>query len=138
MRFTLQAAADFIRTGRAKQALLLLIRRARKIITFAEEHENRLPRYVAVTNAYRRGKPVQDIEHEFGCSRGTVLRYARMADLPKRPKSFEPGVRRAVIAMYQQGKPIAEIAAAQGVSEAYVSKTASEEGINRRNFKKRR
>jgi hypothetical protein len=39
--------------------------------------------------------------------------------------------------MYKDGKPIAEIQALVGVSQAYVSKTATEEGINRRNFKNR-
>jgi len=136
MRLTLQAAADFIRTGRARKLVMRLIRRARTIITFEQEHSNRIPRFVAVANEYRRGRPVGDIQAEFGCSRGTVLRYARMAELPKRPKGFDPEVRRAVLAMYEQRKPIAEISAALGVSQAYISKTATEEGINRHKFKR--
>lgn len=138
MRLTIQTAADYIRTARAPLALLRLIRRVRTIISFTEEHANRLPRAVKVTTAYKRGEPVGDIVTEFGCSRGTVLRYARMAGLPKRPKHFDAEIRKGVIAMYQQGKPLAEIEARLGVSQAYVSKTATEEGINRRKFKKSR
>lgn len=138
MRLTIQTAADYIRTSRAPKALLRLIRRVRHIFTFAEEHANRLPRYIRVTNDYRRGRPVGDIETIYGCSKSTVLRYARLAGIPRRPRSFEPGIRNAVIAMYQQRKPIAEIEARLGVSQAYISKTATEEGINRRKFTKRK
>lgn len=138
MRLTIQAAADYVRTSRGPKLLIALITRVRKIISFTKEHANRLPRYVRVTAAYKSGQPVRDIESKFGCARGTVLRYARMAGLPKRPKHFDAEIRKGVIAMYQQGKPVAEIEARLGVSQAYVSKTATEEGINRRKFKKSR
>lgn len=134
---TLQHAAHFVRTSRAPSGLLSILRRFRNIFTFAQERANRLARFVRVVRAYRLGKPVRDIESEYGCSRGTVLRYARMAGLPTRPKHFDPAIRKAVIALYQQDKPIAEIQTRLGVSQAYISKTATEEGINRRNFKKR-
>lgn len=134
MNLTLQIAADFIRTARGPTTLLTILRRFRTIFSFTDERKNRLSRYVKIARAYKAGKPVRDIETEYGCSRHTVLRYARMADLPKRPKHFPEEIRRGVIAMYQQKKPIAEIAARFGVSQAYVSKTATEEGINRRNF----
>ncbi|WP_334451726.1 helix-turn-helix domain-containing protein [Bradyrhizobium elkanii] len=62
--------------------------------------------------------------------------YARLAGLDKRPKG-DAERRRGIIALYQQGRPIAEIAARMGVSQALVSKIASEEGINRRNFRRR-
>lgn len=133
---TLKTAALYVRTSRASRALLEIIRQAKRVFTFTQERANRLARYIKITNDYRRGRPVRDIESQYGCSRGTVLRYARMAGLPKRPKCFDPDIRRAVIALYQQGKPIAEIEARLGVSQAYVSKTATEEGINRRNFKR--
>lgn len=138
MKLTIQSAADYVRTSRGPKMLLALIQRVRKIISFTEEHANRLPRAVRVTTAYKRGEPIDNIVAAFGCSRGTVLRYARMAGLPKRPKHFDAEIRKGVIAMYQQGKPIAEIEARLGVSQAYVSKTATEEGINRRKFRKSR
>lgn len=118
------------------RALVALIRRAGKIISFTKEHENRPVRFIAVVNEYRRGKLVADIEKQFGCSRNTVMRYARLAGLERRPRGFEPGIREEVIKQYKSGKPIKEIAAALGVSAAYVSRTASEEGISR--YKKRR
>jgi hypothetical protein len=138
MRWGLQAAADYIRTSRAPKALRELVARVRRIITFAEEHANRPVRYIRVTAAYKLGKPVKDIVAEYGCCRGTVLRYARLAGLPKRPKHFDADVRNAVIAMYRDGRPLAEISARLGVSQAYISKTATEEGINRRRFSKGR
>ena len=130
--FTLAAAAKFIRTSKAPRSLLALFKSARRIISFTQERINRPVRYVAVTNAYKRGVPVRDIEAKFGCTKSTVLRYARMAELNKRDRGFDPGIRQATISMYLDGRPIAEISARLGVSQAYVSKTATEEGINRR------
>ncbi|WP_334425559.1 hypothetical protein [Bradyrhizobium sp. AZCC 1620] len=104
----------------------------KRIVSFTQERANRLLRYVAITRAYRAGAPVQVIEDKYGCSRSTVLRYARLAELPKRPKHFDTDVRAAVIADYKAGKmSVAQIAAAHDVSQAYVSKTAREEGISR-------
>lgn len=137
-RLTLQSAADYVRTARAPKAFLAIIQAFRRVFTFTHERANRLSRFVAVANAYRRGQPVRDIEAKYGCSRGTVLRYARLAGMPKRDRGFEPGIRDAVIALYLDGKPIAQIQAQLGVSQAYISKTATEEGINRRIFKKSR
>lgn len=135
---TLKSAAEYVRTSRAPKGFLAFIQTIKRIITFTQERANRLTRYLAIVRAYRRGAPVKAIEEQYGCSRQTVLRYARLAGLAKRDKGFEPGIRRAVIALYKQGKPIAQIQAQLGVSQAYVSKTATEEGINRREFKKRR
>jgi uncharacterized protein YerC len=137
MNLTLRNAADYVRTSRAPEAFLAIIRAFRRVFTFSQERTNRLARFVMVANAYRRGQPVRDIEAKYGCSRGTVLRYARLAGMPKRDRGFEPGIRDAVIALYLEGKPIAQIQAQLGVSQAYVSKTASEEGINRRVFRRR-
>lgn len=138
MKLTLKSAAEFVRTLKAPAGLLSIIRRTREVFTFAQERTNRLARYILIVRAYKRGKPVLDIEAEYGCTRSTVLRYARLAGLPKRPKSFEPGIRAAVIAMYKDGKPIAEISARLGVSQGFISNAATEEGINRRKFKKRK
>lgn len=135
MKLTLQTAADFVRTSRGPELLLKILRRFRSIFDFTQERQNRLSRYVKITRAYSRGKPVSDIEAEYGCSKHTVLRYARMAGLPRRQRGFDPEIRKGVIALYQQKRPVAEIAARMGVSEAYVSKTATEEKINRRTFR---
>ena len=50
-------------------------------------------------------------------------------------QGFDPKVRSATVALYKQGRPLAEIQAQLGVSQAYISKTATEEGINRHKFK---
>lgn len=134
-RLTLKNAAAFVRTSRAPAAFLSILRRVRSVFCFAQERANRLKRYVVIVTAYKRGKLVRDIENEYGCSRQTVLRYARLAGCEKRAKGFDPEVRRAVISLYKDGKPIAEISARCGVSQAYISKTATEEGINRRRFR---
>jgi uncharacterized protein YerC len=133
---TLKIAAAHILRPRLPRALAALLESARKVFTFAQERTNRVARFFRVVNAYRLGKPILDIVAQYGCSRTTVLRYARLAGLEKRAKGFDPAVRGAVIALYQQGAPVAQISAQLGVSAAYVSKTATEEGINRRNFKR--
>jgi transposase len=129
---SLKSAASFVRTSKAPKALLSLFSTARKVITFTQERLNRPVRFVVVANAYRRGMPVREIETKYGCSKSTILRYARLAGLSKRERGFDPGIRNAVVALYVQGRPIAEISARLGVSQAYISKTATEEGINRR------
>src|SRR6185312_4699004 len=133
---TLATAAEYLRTSKAPRAFFSFVKQVTRIFTFTQERANRLVRYVEIVRAYKQGTPVQDIERKYGCSRQTVLRYARAADLPKRPKHFDPKIRAATIALYKQGKSIAEIQARLGVSQAYISKTATEEGINRRHFAK--
>ena len=134
---TLKIAAAHLRTPRLPRAVAALIERCRRVFSFTQERTNRVARFFRVVNAYRLGKPVQDIVAQYGCSKSTVLRYARLAGLAKRDRGFDPDLRAAVIALYQSGAPIAQIQAQLGVSQAYVSKTATEEGINRRRFNKR-
>lgn len=138
MNWTLKDAAIYVQTSRAPRALLNALNAVLRVFTFAQERSNRLARFLKIVTAYKLGKPMLDIERKYGCSRGTVLRYARLAGCPKRPKHFDPEVRKAVIALYRQNKPLAEIEALLGVSQAYISKTATEEGINRRKFGKRK
>ncbi len=128
---TLKNAAEYILTSKAPTGLLSILRRIRSVFSFTQERANRLARFVKIVRAYKAGQLVLDIEAEYGCSRHTVLRYARLAGLPKRQKGFDPDVRESVIAAYKAKKPIAEIAEKYKVSMAYVSKTATEEGINR-------
>lgn len=136
MRFTLEDAAKYWATSRPTKAFLAFVAQVRRIFTFTEERANRLQRFPKLVDDYKAGLPVADIEAKYGCSKHTVLRYARMAGLEKRPKG-DAGRRRGIIALYQQGLPIATIAAQMGVSQALVSKTATEEGINRRRFERR-
>ena len=131
MNITLKIAGVFATAPKLPRVIANILAAVRRVFTFTQERTNRIARFFRVVNAYRLGKPVRDIESEYGCSRGTILRYARLAGLPKRPKGFDPKVRSATIALYQQGAPIAQISAQLGVSQAYVSKTASEEGIKR-------
>ena len=134
-RATILDAAQFIKTGVALAELSnLILTPDHTTIDFEAERANRPPRFIEIVGDYRNGIPVADIIAKYHCCRGTVLRYARLAGLSKRPKGFGPARRAQVIALYQLNRPIAEIAAACGVSTAYVSKTAVEEGINRRVF----
>lgn len=135
MRFTLEDAARYWATSRPSKAFLAFVAQVRRIFTFTQERANRLNRFPKVVDDYRDGMPVADIEAKYGCSRGTVLRYARLAGLEKRPKR-DDDQRRGIVAMYEQGKPVAEIAARMGCSIGLVSKTATEQGINRRKFSK--
>ena len=136
MRFTLEDAARYWLNSRPSKAFQAFVAQIRRIFTFTEERANRLQRFPKVVDDYRAGMPVADIETKYGCSKHTVLRYARLAGLKKRPKR-DQDTRRGIIALYQQGRPIAQISAQMGVSQALVSKIATEEGINRRNFKRR-
>jgi len=133
----LRHVGNYVRTGQAPRALLAVLRKVKSIFTFTQERANRLKRFIRVVHAYKAGVPIKKIEDDYGCCKGTILRYARLSGLSKRPKGFEPDVRRAVIALYKDKVPIATIQARLGVSQAYISKTATEEGINRRNFKAR-
>lgn len=133
--FTLQQVGDYIRTGKGSKILISIVNSLKPIFTFKQERYNRYKRYTKVVKAYKDGKLVADIEKEFECSRQTVLRYARLAGLPMRQKGFNSSVKEAVLALYKQNKPISEISAKLDVSQAYISKTATEAGINRRKFK---
>jgi len=130
---TLRDAADHYILGRASKALLSFMAQCRRIFSFVQERANRLNRYHLVTRAYEDGKPVVDIIAKYGCSKGTVLRYARLAGLDKRPKpKFSDATRGAVIRAYTQTtKKVEDIAAENGVSPAYVSKLARELNISR-------
>jgi uncharacterized protein YerC len=128
----LSDAASYIRTSKAPKAFLDFIGAIKRIFTFAQERANRPARFVAVTRAYQNGEPLKKIEDRFGCSRQTINRYARMSELPVRPKHFPADIRAAVIHDYKNSKlQVVQIAERNGVSPAYVSKIAREEGISR-------
>lgn len=125
-------AANYIRTAKAPAGLLAFVGTIKRIFTFTQERANRLARYIAVTRAYKNGQPVKDIQNKFGCSPQTVLRYARLADLPKRLKHLPREIREAVLKDYKNPKlSVAQIAKLHGVSPTYVSNAANEAGISR-------
>jgi len=135
---TLKSAAAFLKTRRASPALTAALAKVASILNFPDERANRLVRFIEVVKAYSDGQPVAEIERDYGCTRSTVLRYARLMGLPKRPKHFDVNKRARVIRLYKLKRPIKEIAKRCGCSQALVSKIATEEGINRRVFQKRR
>lgn len=111
----------------------------RRVATFTEERHNRLARFVRVVAAYRSGRPVDLIARDYGCTRGTVVRYAKMVGLSRGQSLVRTTAetRAEVVKLYLAGAPIKEIARQCDVSEAYVSRTATEEKINRRKFTKK-
>ncbi|MCA1455913.1 hypothetical protein I6F35_22360 [Bradyrhizobium sp. BRP22] len=109
-----------------------LITKITATLDFPAERANRLKRFIEIAVAYEAGHPVNTIEQRHGCTRSTILRYARIAGLPKRPRHFDVKTRRRVIRLYRAKLPVAVIAKRCMVSTAYVSKTATEEGIKRK------
>lgn len=102
-----------------------------KSFDFEVERQNRPPRFIEIVEDYKIGLPVETIAAKFKCSRGTVNRYARLAELPKRIKGFGTPTETATLDLYKANIPIKEIAVALKVSEAYISKIASRNGISR-------
>lgn len=129
----LQDAADFLTTGNAPKQLIAMLRSIRSIFTFQYERSNRLARFISVTKAYNANVPVNDIISKYGCSKHTVLRYARLANLPKRPKTDDPERRARIIAL-SKSKPQPSqksIAKTCKCSVALVSVIEHEAGLNR-------
>lgn len=136
MIWTLQGAANYVRSGNAPRVFIKLLNAIRRVFNFDEERRNRVARYVEITRDYKAGVPVATIEAKYKCSRQTINRYRTLAGLPKRDKGFDDDKRSAVIAMYKAGKPLVEIQTRLGVSQSYISTVATQEGINRRPRKK--
>lgn len=93
--------------------------------------EARHDRSLRIIALYSKGMKIRDICDMFECSRNTVLRLARQAGLKKRPKSFDPEIRNNCLIMLRANKKLAEISEAWGVSQAYVSGLAKENGLSR-------
>lgn len=88
MRLTLKQAADYMRKGRSPAAFATLLLALKKTFDFSAERRNRIKRFVEITRAYQRGESAERIADRYNCEKTTVLRYARLAGLPKRPKAF--------------------------------------------------
>lgn len=127
----LSDAAEYIKTGKAITGFLSVIRSVYRVFTFTYERSNRIARYVVIVRAYKKGVMVNDIQEKYGCSRQTILRYARLAGLPKRPKHFPLQTKEAVIQDWKNGMRLRDISRKHGVSEAYISKTMKELGLSR-------
>lgn len=117
---------------KAPRQFLASVYKLKSIFTFSQERLNRFARYFKIVKAYKAGKPIKDIEQEYGCSRTTVLRYARLAGLEKRPKrKFKEDTRQGVINRLRQGESYLSIEKALSVSQAYISGVAKQEGLQR-------
>lgn len=127
----LSDTAKAFRAGKWPKPLADLLARVRRLFDFAQERDNRHARFVKIVEAYEARQPVALIEREFQCSKSTVLRYARLAQLDKRPKCFPADLKRAVLADVEAKVPFADIVRLHGVSQAYVSKVAKAAGLNR-------
>lgn len=130
-RLTLTDAAEYVKNGRRTSLLTRFLALVKRIFNWEVERSNRLNRFIEITRAYKRGERVEDIAKRYGCNRSNVLRYARMAELDKRPKGISDETRKAVLADYKLRLPIADIAKLHGVSIAYVSMIANKAGIGR-------
>lgn len=131
MIIKLQTVADYILKGKGPSLLLNILKNVKSIFTFTQERANRVKRFVRIINAYKAGVPIKKIEEDYGCTKSTVLRYARLVGLSKRDKGFNSDIKKATLSLYKDGVPIAQISAQLGVSQAYVSKEAKAAGISR-------
>lgn len=99
---------------------------------FQVERENRPERFMEVVADYKAGMSCKDIEAKHKCTHSTIMRYARLAGLPKRPKHFDPSIRTQAIELYKSGLTAHRVAELVGVSDAYMSKLVNELGIKRK------
>lgn len=138
-RLTLHDAAEYVKNNKRSSLLMTrFLALVKRIFNWEVERSNRLNRFIEITRSYKRGERVEDIAKRYGCDRGNVLRYARMAGLDKRPKGLPVETREAVLADYRLGLPIADIAKLHGVSISYVSTVATKAGIGRHPMRKRK
>jgi len=133
MRFRLDQVATYIKTGKAPPALVRLVRSNKEVISFLAELENRPPRMLAVVKDYEAGMKVRDIAEKYGCARGTIHRYVKLAGIKTHGPggSYGPEKRKAVLRLYRAGVPLTDIAEQEGVSQPYISTAARKAGLYR-------
>lgn len=103
-------------------------------LSIGVDHARRHERMMEIAGKYRRGDTVQEIADDYGITKATVLRIARMNNLPKRSKKvFSPELRAAALEAHKRGEPLKSIAAKFGVSEAWISMEAKKFGLQRYN-----
>lgn len=127
----LQDAADYIKYSKASVAFLHILYSIKRIFNFTQERSNRVVRYIKIVKAYTKGEPVNKIAEKYGCDKSTILRYARLAGIPKRPKHLPEEIKAAVIKDYKNKIPVKTIAKLNGVSQGYVSTVARKAGLKR-------
>lgn len=127
----LKDASEYFKTNKASKTFINILLSIKRIFNFTQERSNRVARYIKIVKAYAKGEPVNKIAEKYGCDRSTILRYARLAQLPKRPKHLSEEIKKAVIKDYANGFPIKQIAELNGVSQAYVSTIARKNGLKR-------
>lgn len=127
---TLKDAAAYVRSSRPTKLILAILRKATRIFNFKEERDNRVSRYVAIINEYKRGTPLAQIETKYGCTRTTIHTYIRNANIS--PRSFKPQhVKDAVLKDYKLGLPISKISELHNVSPKYIHDVARKAGLRR-------
>lgn len=101
--------------------------------TFSMQRERalRTTRSMSIIQDYAKGRPVQDMVDFYECSRNTILRLARLAGLPKRPKCFPTKIKESTLVLLKRGVPLKDIQQKLKVSPAYASKLAKQHGLNR-------
>lgn len=102
-----------------------------KNLSIQIDHARRHARTIEIAIKYASGISIEDISADYEISRSQILRIARLNNLPKRPKHFPDDIKEGVLAAHALGKPLSEIAALFGVSQAYVSITAKKAGMVR-------
>lgn len=127
---TLTEVADFLRNKTMPNGLRILFNKMKRIFNFTIERNNRVVRFKKILEEYDAGIPLKKIVENYGCSRSTVLRYARIAGRPRRPKSDDPQ-RRAMIIGHKAKLPQSEIARLCGCSIGLVSMVEHEAGLKR-------
>jgi len=126
----LKDAADYVRTNKASQLLLKVLRSVAHVFNFTEERHNRVNRYVAVINAYKRGDPITKIEQDFGCTKRTIYDYIKKAGV--QPRSFVAAeIREDILRDYRAKIPVKKIAELHGVSLRSVRKIVKQAGLRR-------
>ena len=107
------------------------MRKVNNPLSLTIERAARMTRTIQIIQRYALGEPINEITKDYDCGKGTVLRYARAANLPKRPKNFPKEIRETVIAKLKENVPYKIIATALNCSEAYISKVATQENLRR-------
>lgn len=99
----------------------------------------RIERSLNIIAEYKEGVVVENIADRYGVSRNTVLRLARMAGLPKRPKRKISDEHKATaLRMLAQGELYSVIAKHVGASESWVHYLAMDHNLQRYRYKRRR
>lgn len=62
MLIRIKDAAEYVRTSKFNKFILAILRSPLKLYTFTDERNNRVSRYVAIINEYKKGTSIADIK----------------------------------------------------------------------------